>query len=210
MQDDRHEPRRREVTVAAIMDAAEELFSTFGFSAVTVRAIAERAGVSDALVHRYVGSKAEIYRAVLVREEESILAAAPDDPDLLDSAGLMFRQAVTTQRRYVRLIAHSALHDLSYERSSGRFAATERLVELAEAAVAAASAEERAEKDLDPRLAVAAAVALLLGWVAAESWVRPAAGIQDMDEAEVIDGLERIVRGILSGNVPGLGGGGTG
>ena len=81
------------------MGAAEELFSAYGFSAVTVRAIAERAGVSHALVHRYVGSKAEIYRAVLKQQEESILSAAPDDPDLLDSAGLMFRQAVTGQSR---------------------------------------------------------------------------------------------------------------
>ena len=102
------------------------------------------------------------------------------------------------------MIAHSALHGLSYERTSGRFAATERLVELAEAAVAAASPEDCAEKDLDPRLVVAAVVALLLGWVATESWACSATGLQDTDEAEIVDGLERIVRGILSGNVPGL------
>jgi hypothetical protein len=61
-----------------------------------------------------------------------------------------------------------------------------------------------ADKDLDPRLVVAGCVALLLGWIATESWVRPAAGIADMDEADVEDGLERLIRGILSGNVPGL------
>ena len=33
----------------------------------------------------------------------------------------MFREALTTQRQYVRLIAHSALHGLSYDRTSGRF-----------------------------------------------------------------------------------------
>jgi TetR/AcrR family transcriptional regulator, repressor for neighboring sulfatase len=199
--------RTRETTVAAIMDAAEELFSAQGFTAVTVRAIAERAGVSHALVHRYLGSKAEIYRAVLKRDEEAILQAAADDDGLLTSASLMFRAAVTVQRRYVRLIAHSALHGLSYDRTSGRFAATERLIKLAERAVASASPTERAEKDLDPRLVIAAAVALLLGWTATESWVRSAVGIQDMDDDEVMAGLERVIRGIFRDNVPGLGGG---
>lgn len=198
------ERRGREQTTAAILEAAEELFAEQGFSAVTVRAIAEQAGVSHALVHRYLGSKAEIYRAVLLSQEDAILQAAPDDPDLLASATLMFRQALAENRRYVRLIAHSALHGLSYEQTSGRFAATERLVELAERAVASASPAERAEKDLDARVAVAGAVALLLGWAAAESWVRPAAGIQDLDEADVEAGLERLIRVMLSASVPGL------
>jgi len=197
------ERRGRELTTAAILEAAEELFAEQGFSAVTVRAIAERAGVSHALVHRYLGSKAEIYRAVLVSQED-ILQAAPDDPDLLDSATLMFRQALAENRRYIRLLAHSALDGLPYERTSGRFAATERLVELAETSAESASSAERAEKDLDPRIAVAGAVALLLGWAATESWVRPAAGIQDLDEAEVEGGLERLIREMLGASVPGL------
>ena len=198
------ERRGRERTTAAILEAAEELFAEQGFSAVTVRAIAERAGVSHALVHRYLGSKSDIYRAVLVSQEDDILQAAPHDPDLLESAALMFRKALAENRLYIRLIAHSALHSLPYERTSGRFAATERLVELAERAAASAAPAERAEKDLDPRIAVAGGVALLVGWVAAGSWVRPAAGIQDLDEAEVEAGLERLLRVMLSGSVPGL------
>ena len=120
MTDKTHGHRGREETTAAILDAAEELFSARGYTAVTVRAIAERAGISHALVHRYLGSKADIYRAVLRRQEDAILQAAPDDPDLLASASLMFRQALAENRRYVRLIAHSALHGLSYEQVVGQ------------------------------------------------------------------------------------------
>jgi AcrR family transcriptional regulator len=198
------EHRGREATTAAILAAAEDLFSARGFTAVTVRAIAERAGVSHALVHRYFGSKTDIYRAVLTHNEDAILNAASDDPDLLASASLMFREGLTRQRQYIRLIAHSTLHGLSFDQTSGRFAATERLVELAERAASSASPAERAATGIDPRLVVAACVALLLGWAATESWVRPAAGIADMDEGEVEAGLERIVRGILGANVPGL------
>ena len=54
MADEEHQHGRhgREATTAAILAAAEQLLSTQGFTAVTVRAIAQRAGVSHALVHR--------------------------------------------------------------------------------------------------------------------------------------------------------------
>jgi TetR/AcrR family transcriptional regulator, repressor for neighboring sulfatase len=203
-----HERRGREATTAAMLDAAEELFSSRGFSAVTVRDIAERAGVSHALVHRYIGSKEEIYRSVLERGESGILRAAPGDPDILESARLMLREALGEHRRYVRLIAHSALHGLSYDRTSGKFAATERLIELAERAAASATPAERAEKDIDPRLVVACAVTLLLGWSATGAWVLPAAGLEDLDENEAAAGLKRVVLGILRENLAGLGGSG--
>ena len=57
----------REQSTAAILDAAEKLFSERGFTAVSVRDIAAEAGVSHALVHRYLGSKQDVYRAMLVR-----------------------------------------------------------------------------------------------------------------------------------------------
>ena len=196
--------RGREATTAAILDAAEELFSADGFEAVTVRAIAESAGVSHALVHRYLGSKADIFRGVLSRNQGVMLAAAPDDPDLLATTNLIMREGLTNHRRYVRLLADSALHGLPYEQTIGRFAAVDRLVELAERAVASAPSGERTDHDLDPRFVIACVTALFLGWGATESWVLPAAGIPDMDEAEAIDGLERVIRGILRDNLPGL------
>ena len=206
MSGDVQQGRGREATTAAILDAAEELFSANGFEAVTVRAIAARAGVSHALVHRYLGSKGEVFRAVLSRNQGIILAAAPDDPDLLTTTSLIMREGLTNHRRYVRLIADSALHGLPYEQTTGRFAAVERLVELAERTASSAPSSERTGEDLDPRFVIACVTALFLGWAATESWVLPAAGIRGMDEAEAIDGLERVMLGILRDNLPGLDG----
>jgi AcrR family transcriptional regulator len=194
----------REGTKAAILEAAEELFSERGFSAVTVRDIAERAGVSHALVHRYLGSKEDIFRAVLLHNESVILAAAPDNPLLLESVSLMLRHGLTHGRSHVRLLVRSAMSGLPYDRTTGRFEATERLVELAEQAAASASPGERTEEDLDPRLVIACVVALFLGWATTASWVLPAAGLPDMDEAEATDGIERVILGILRHNLPGL------
>jgi len=204
MSGDVQQGRGREATTAAILDAAEELFSANGFEAVTVRAIAARASVSHALVHRYLGSKDDVFRAVLSRNQGIILAAAPDNPDLLATTSLIMREGLTNHRRYVRLLADSALHGLPYEQTTGRFAAVERLVELAEQAVASASPDERTDGDLDPRFVIACVTALFLGWAATESWVLPAAGIRGMDEVEAIDGLERVILGILKSNLPGL------
>ena len=194
----------REVTTAAILDAAEELFAADGYDAVTVRAIAERAGVSHALVHRYLGSKADIFRAVLSRNQGVMLAAAPDDPDILTAVSLILREGLIRRRHYVRLLADSALHGVPYTQTPGRFATVEKLVELAEQVVASAPPDARADDDLDPRFVIAAITALFLGWGATESWVLPAAGIADMDEVVAIDGLERVMRGILRDNLPGL------
>ena len=103
-------PRRggREQTTTAILDAAEKLFAERGFTAVTVRDIAAEAGVSHALVHRYLGSKQDVYRAMLARRENVIRDAAPGQLDLLEATSLMLREAVLNQRTYVRLVAHSA------------------------------------------------------------------------------------------------------
>jgi hypothetical protein len=102
-------------------------------------------------------------------------------------------------------VASSALHGLPYEQTAGSFKTVDRLVELAERAAASASPGERTDEDLDPRFVVACVVALYLGWAATESWTLPAAGIPNMDEAEVLDGLERVMLGMLRHNLPGLG-----
>lgn len=57
-------------TSAAILDAAEDLFSKHGFYGVTIREVAREAGVDTALVHYYFGSKRELFDAVFLRRAE--------------------------------------------------------------------------------------------------------------------------------------------
>jgi len=203
---DSERPRRanREATAAALRDAAEELFSANGFEAVTVRASASHAGVSHALVHRYLGSEADIFRAVLSRKQDVMLAAAPDNPDLLATTSLIVREGLTNNRRYSRLVVDSALHGLPHEQTTGRSKAVDRLVELAGRAAASAPPGARTDEDVDPRFVVACIAAIYLGWAATESWVLQSVGLGDLDEAEALDGLERVMLGILRDNIPGL------
>jgi TetR/AcrR family transcriptional regulator, repressor for neighboring sulfatase len=206
MSDERERKRRRgrRASTTAILDAARELFSERGYSAASVRDIAERAGVTHALVHQYVGGKAEVFRAVLKSGEGVLASAAPDTAGLAESVRRMLRRGLDEpSRSYARMLVGSALGGLPYDRAAGRFTVIERLIELAEQQAGSASKAERAERDLDPRLVVACVGSLFLGWVAVEPWMRPAAGLQEMDEAELADGLERVLLSILKDHVPG-------
>ena len=188
---------RRGATEAAILEAAAEGFARDGLKGASVRRIAERAGISHALVHRYFGSKHDLYLAVLRRNEEVILAAAATNPDLLETAGLMAREGLQRHRSYLRLIVHSALDELPFEDTIQRFPATERLIALAEAS-AASTEEARPCPPLDPRLAVAGVVALFLGWAATEAWVLRAAHVDGLDERQAADALEQLITCLLA------------
>lgn len=190
----------REATAAAILEAAQGLSSARGYHGVAVRYIAARAGVTRALVHhQYVGSTADVFRAVLARREGFMMPAAPDDPDLLETASLMLARALgEAGQAHVRPIVRSALNGLDCERSVGQFAATERLIELAERTSASPPSAERMETDVDPRLVIGCFVGTRLGWVAAASWIQPAVRLQHMDDAELRGGVEREVLGLPS------------
>jgi AcrR family transcriptional regulator len=190
---------RRKATADSMLDAAERLFSERGFTAVSVREIAQAAGVSHALVHRYLGSKDEIYRAVMHRNENLIRDAAGATDDLSEAISLMLREGLANHRPYLRLLAHSALHGLPYDTSIGEFRATQRLIELAEERAARAIGSH--QEVLTPRFVIAAIVALYLGWAAMEPWLVQAAGLEGVDEETLIAGLERVILSLADANL---------
>ena len=61
-------------TSDTILDAAEELFARQGFAATTTKQIGTAAGVNPALIHYYFGNKEGLYRALLRRLFETIIA----------------------------------------------------------------------------------------------------------------------------------------
>ncbi|MFI5778364.1 TetR family transcriptional regulator [Nocardia sp. NPDC051570] len=60
-------------TRAAILGAAQELFAERGFERATVRDIAGRAGVNQALLFRYFGSKDELFRSAIADRGRQVL-----------------------------------------------------------------------------------------------------------------------------------------
>ena len=62
--------------MAAVQVAAIELLAERGPREVTVRDVAERAGVNHALIHRHFGTKDEFFRSAITVQSEQIGAAA--------------------------------------------------------------------------------------------------------------------------------------
>ncbi len=189
---------RREATTEAILDAAEELFAAGGPESVSVRDIAARAGVSHALVHRYLGKKTEIYDAVLSRDQGRIVRAAQDAPDLRSAVHLMLADVLGDRREYMRLISHSVLHGLEWEASGQGSPAVRWLVELA-STERERGLEPPGIDDLDYRFVVAAVVAMAMGWVTAEPWLVRAAGITDLDDAQITRALTEMAMRMMGG-----------
>jgi AcrR family transcriptional regulator len=60
--------------VAAILDAAVEEISEKGYDALSIEAVAERAGVNKTTVYRRWSTKSELVTAALSQEEEALFA----------------------------------------------------------------------------------------------------------------------------------------
>lgn len=70
-------PRDAAATRGALLEAARELFAAGGFERTTVRAVAERAGVNQALLFRYFGNKEALFAEAVT---EAALAALEQGP----------------------------------------------------------------------------------------------------------------------------------
>ena len=103
------QPRGKAETTDAVLDAAERLFARSGPAAVSLRDIADEAGITYSLINRHFGIKEALLIAVLDRyaarwgpvlAEESSSAAALD---------VLLGDSVA-QGTYLRLLAWSLLH----------------------------------------------------------------------------------------------------
>ena len=64
-------------TRRALRDAASALFATVGYDATTVRAVADRAGVNQALLFRYFGNKEGLFAEAVLGQSLGLLAEGP-------------------------------------------------------------------------------------------------------------------------------------
>jgi AcrR family transcriptional regulator len=70
---------------SCLIEAATAVFAEKGYDAATTRAVAERAGVSEGLIHRYFGGKRGLLLAILDAKAETILAGRQDELPMRDS-----------------------------------------------------------------------------------------------------------------------------
>jgi AcrR family transcriptional regulator len=72
-------PRDSAATRQALLTAARTLFAQLGYDATTVRAVADRAGVNQALLFRYFGNKRGLFVNAVQGEALELLEGPPED-----------------------------------------------------------------------------------------------------------------------------------
>ncbi|MFC4335932.1 TetR/AcrR family transcriptional regulator [Salininema proteolyticum] len=86
--------RQSEAKRAAVLDAAEALFVSDGYEVTSVDAIAERAGVSKRTVYDHFGDKQNLFRIVLGRANDAMVATMRSAIDEELAEGLDLRDAL--------------------------------------------------------------------------------------------------------------------
>ena len=104
---------KSEASVAAILDAALELYSSQGFRATTLRQIADRAGLSVGNIYHHFPNKLAIYRRLIDRYWERLLDpelplnklfATAAFPEHLEALAAAIEQVVTENAGHILLI----------------------------------------------------------------------------------------------------------
>ena len=161
--------------------AAQHLFAERGFHAVSVRDIAAEAGVSHALVHRYLGSKEAILTAVMKRHTGPVLDVARVAGGVREAVPDMFRELRVHRADYLKLLARMGMDGVPFDIVKPEFPAYALLIKLL-----TADAAERGRELPDPRVLAAALTALAIGWTVTEDWLVRASGLGEVD-AQVIE-----------------------
>jgi AcrR family transcriptional regulator len=98
------QPAEAQAARQNILDAALEMFAAIGFDGAAISAVAQRCGVSTALVHYHFSSKAELWKAAVEMGMTDVLRdlSLPDD-DLADLDAVMRLKFFI--RRYINYFA---------------------------------------------------------------------------------------------------------
>jgi AcrR family transcriptional regulator len=149
-------PERRRPLV---LDAALHLFVEHGYRGTSMEGIADAAGVTKPVVYRCYPNKQELFRALLEREEQRLLASVSDAlPSELDPSDLeaVFTAGFTAlfvaarsepdSWRIVFVSEHGTEPAIARRVRRARTSVVERLTEMAEPMLAAMGVEEAGRK----------------------------------------------------------------
>jgi AcrR family transcriptional regulator len=185
-----------------ILEVATGLFAQDGFRGTTTRLIAERSGVTEALIFRHFSGKEELYWAVIERKINSSaplehlvgnLKAGGDDLEVLSRVAFEVLQRRAKDQTLSRLLLYCALekHELS-ERFFRHYIANyfEVLTQFVEKGIAGGRLRK-----VDPLLAARG----FLGMVVYHSWIQEIYGERRQENFNLRDVSTSLARIWLQG-----------
>ncbi len=186
------EKRGRSAVETALIEAAADLLAEVGPARVSVRDIADRAGVNKGQIHHYFGGKQALIEAAFRRVATEHFENARDR----GADGLPVPLTLGLDQRYlqsvVRIVLDGHLETARLEFDEGISVPRSALARLAEMA----GLDEPSET---LRAEVASVMAMELGWAAFAPFIQLAVGAETESEVNQIAGhLRKTVVGILS------------
>lgn len=180
----------------ALLESAVVLFAARGPASVSVREVARHAGVNHGLVHRHFGSKDDLLTEAIE------IGSTPVFPAALAESGFDLDAVVRilhAQPHTARLIARTLVDGIDIDLVRRQFPVVQRLLDRYEETPTGAGPGTLD----DPRIAVAATAALVLGSVIWGPHLRPALGLDDPTAVEVIlTTLARVLLDLPSASTP--------
>jgi TetR/AcrR family transcriptional regulator, repressor for neighboring sulfatase len=174
-------PLGKDEVVAAVLEAASELFAEKGPAATSIREVAARAGVNHGLLHRHFGSKRQLLAATLQHLADSGAA--------LRDSGASQQQLETVQELQARVMVRSVLDGFPVEELQQRFPGMERFLDE----VRSSHSDER-----QARLLAAHGMALQFGWGLMAPTLRVAFGLTDLSDADLREAVAEQIAKIIT------------
>lgn len=179
--------RGRESAIAAIVAAARELYRERTPGEVTMRELADRAGVNRGLVHHYFGTKEDLFAAVLRVTSEHAAESIGDADDLLAA----LRSLRDHPDGYAHMLGWMLINGMDADQHIGPSPTIAELTRLA--ADFEGDDASAGDRPFDPRLVVAVALTLSMGWQLYEPFMLRAAGLGDAPHEELRAEVGRII-----------------
>lgn len=181
--------RSREATEAMLLDATATLLAERGPGSVSVRDIAEQAGVNKGLVHHYFGGKRGLIEAAVRALAQEHFANATERAG---GGPLPVPLTLSLDERYWQVIVRLVLEG-ELELAGIEFDDDISVPRRAFDTLAADAPDDTTIKG-----AVAAAMALELGWAAFKPFVMQAVRADDGDVHAIENSLREALRGLTS------------
>lgn len=161
--------------------AAGELLGEVGPRSMSVRNVAERAGVNHGLVHHYFGGKDGLLKAAMTRlvQEHAVFAKEASHGDPIP-APLLLNHDPKYLRAVVRAVLDGEMQLATTEIAEG--------VSVPQGAMAHATKSKNIDApDVQMKSMVAVAMAMEMGWAALEPFLFAVTEVTDAEQEEVRD-----------------------
>ncbi|CAB4601409.1 unannotated protein [freshwater metagenome] len=184
-------PRSRTDAEMKLITAAADMLGEVGPRAMTVRGIAERAGVNHGLVHHYFGSKDALAEAAMLH---LVQQHANDVREQSHGNPIPAPLALNDEPRYLRAVVRSVL-DGELELATTELTAG---VSIPRSALQHATKIKKLEEpDLESKAITGMGMALEMGWAALEPFIFSITDVQEKDQEEVREIVRRMRNSLI-------------